>query len=103
MPLPRNTLKPLSDLPEGVFFDYSDGVVLIRNQNTTIGYCRYGPNGDIEYLYVNPLYRRQGYGSRLLSEVKRTLGFIGQPQPPISPLGSKFFKANGIPVDPQSS
>lgn len=76
--------------------DISDGVVLIKNQNTTIGYCRFTPSGDIEYIYVNLAYRRQGYGSILINEVKKITGHIGEIHDPISPLGSEFFKGIGI-------
>ena len=72
--------------------DISDGIVLIKNQNTTIGYCRFLDSGDIEYIYVNLAYRRQGYGKILIDEVKKITGKIGKIHDPISPLGSQFFK-----------
>lgn len=61
----------MSITQDGYLIDISDGVVLIKNQNTTIGYCRFTPFGDIEYIYVNLAYRRQGYGSILINEVKK--------------------------------
>lgn len=76
--------------------DISDGVVLIKNQNTTIGYCRFTQLGDIEYIFVSPSYRRQGYGSMLIEEVKKITGLIGDVHDPISPLGAQFFKGIGI-------
>lgn len=76
--------------------DLSEGVVLIKNQNTTIGYSRYNDSGDIEYIYVNPLYRRQGFGTLLINEVKRLKGPIGKVHDPISPLGAQFFKGIGL-------
>lgn len=91
----------MSDSSETLLVEHTDGVVLLRNSNTTIGYCRYCPSGEIEYLFVNPLYRRQGHGSRLLAEVKSRVGRLGQAQPPISPLGRAFFSAHGISVAPQ--
>jgi ribosomal protein S18 acetylase RimI-like enzyme len=72
--------------------DISDAIVLIKNQNTTIGYCRFLDSGDIEYIYVNLAYRRQGYGRILIDEVKKITGKIGKIHDPISPLGSQFFK-----------
>jgi len=78
--------------------EHSAGVVLIRNQNTTIGYCRYFDNGDVEYIFVNPLYRRQGHGSQLLREVAKMTGKLGQAHQPISPLGRRFFTANEVPM-----
>ena len=68
-----------------------DGVALIRNANTTIGYCRFTPAGDIEYLFVNPMYRRRGHGRSLLDAVRRSAGKLGEIQEPISPLGRLFF------------
>lgn len=76
--------------------DISDGIVLIKNQNTTIGYCRFTPDGDIEYIYVNLAYRRQGYGALLIREVKKITGKIGRIHDPISPLGAVFFKKLGL-------
>ena len=74
-------------------------VILIRNPNTTIGYCRYAADGGIEYIFVNPAYRRRGFGSRLLAEVARVTGRIGQPHEPISPTGRRFFGAHGLLPD----
>lgn len=82
--------------PDSYVIDISDGIVLIKNQNTTIGYCRFTSSGDIEYIYVNLAYRRQGYGSILLNEVKKITGKIGAIHEPISPLGAEFFKGLGI-------
>ena len=76
--------------------DISDGIVLIKNQNTTIGYCRFLDSGDIEYIYVNLAYRRQGYGRILIDEVKKITGKIGKIHEPVSPLGSQFFKVLGV-------
>ncbi|MEY4557537.1 MAG: hypothetical protein RLY42_712 [Pseudomonadota bacterium] len=76
--------------------DISDGIVLIKNQNTTIGYCRFLDSGDIEYIYVNLAYRRQGYGRILIDEVKKITGKIGKIHEPVSPLGSQFFKGLGV-------
>jgi ribosomal protein S18 acetylase RimI-like enzyme len=86
----------MSIIQDGYLIDISDGVVLIKNQNTTIGYCRFTSSGDIEYIYVNLAYRRQGYGSILINEVKKITGEIGNIHDPISPLGSQFFKGLGI-------
>ena len=73
-----------------------DGVALIRNANTTIGYCRFTPAGDIEYLFVNPMYRRRGHGRRLLDAVRRSAGKLGEIQEPISPLGRLFFASLAV-------
>ena len=85
------------------FLEHSPGVVLIRNQNTTIGYCRYFENGDVEYIFVNPLYRRKGHGSTLLREVEKITGKTGQAHQPISPLGRQFFSAHGVPLQDEAA
>ena len=76
--------------------DISEGVVLIKNQNTTIGYSRFNEVGEFEYIYVNPLYRRKGFGTMLIEEVKKLKGPIDRVHDPISPLGAKFFKGIGL-------
>jgi GNAT superfamily N-acetyltransferase len=50
----------------------------------------------VEYIYVNPMYRRQGYGALLLAEIRRIAGQIGAIHTPVSPLGTAFFGALGI-------
>jgi GNAT superfamily N-acetyltransferase len=74
--------------------EIADGIILIKNQNTTIG--RFSDAGDIEYIYVNPMYRRKGYGALLLEEIQRITGRIGELHDPVSPLGTAFFGALGI-------
>lgn len=64
-----------------------DGIVTITDANTTIGYCRYDVSGEIEYLFVNPLFRRKGYASKMLASVEARLGTRLRFSPPISPLG----------------
>ena len=76
--------------------DISEGVVLIKNQNTTIGYSRFNESGEVEYIYVNPLYRRKGFGTLLINEIKRLKGPIDKVHDPISPLGAHFFKGIGL-------
>lgn len=93
--------------PADYQIEIADGIVLIKNQNTTIGYSRFSDAGDIEYIYVNPMYRRQGYGALLLEEIHRITGQIGAVHAPVSPLGTAFFGALGIalpnPAIPQPS
>jgi GNAT superfamily N-acetyltransferase len=76
--------------------DISEGVVLIKNQNTTIGYSRFNESGEVEYIYVNPLYRRRGFGTLLINEIRRLKGPINKVHEPISPLGTQFFKGIGL-------
>lgn len=91
--------------PADYQIEIADGIVVIKNQNTTIGYSRFTNAGDVEYIYVNPMYRRQGYGALLLDQVRRIAGQIGTIHAPVSPLGTAFFGALGIvlpdPVTPE--
>ena len=91
--------------PADYQIEIADGIVVIKNQNTTIGYSRFTDAGDIEYIYVNPMYRRQGYGALLLEQVRRIAGQIATIHAPVSPLGTAFFGALGIalpdPATPQ--
>ena len=91
--------------PADYLIEIADGIVVIKNQNTTIGYSRFTNVGDVEYIYVNPMYRRQGYGALLLDQVRRITGQIGTIHTPVSPLGTAFFNALGIflpdPATPQ--
>ena len=66
---------------------HTDGIVTITDANTTIGYCRYDPSGEIEYLFVSPTFRRRGYAKRMLDIVEAQLGISLHFAPPISPLG----------------
>ena len=89
-------MRSVSALKDEPIIEHSPGIVLIRNQNTTIGYCRYFDNGDVEYIFVTSLYRRQGHGSTLLREVAKKTGQLGQAHQPISPLGRQFFTAHDV-------
>ena len=82
--------------PADYQIEIGNGIVLIKNQNTTIGYSRFTSKGDVEYIYVNPMYRRQGYGTLLLDEIRRIAGQIGAIHRPVSPLGTAFFGALDI-------
>ena len=57
------------------FKDYkifeTDGVFTFKNINTTIGFIRYKNNGKIEYIFVNPVFRKKGIAKKLLKLVKK--------------------------------
>ena len=71
---------------------FSDGVVTFKNINTTIGFVRYNEESEIEYIFVNPMFRRKGLAKKLLSIVRQKTKNKPWPQDPISPLGKKLFK-----------
>ena len=49
----------------------NDGVFTLKNQNTTIGFVRFNELGEVEYIFVNPLFRRRNFASKLLELVKK--------------------------------
>ena len=73
---------------------FSDGVITFKNINTTIGFVRYNEEAEVEYIFVNPIFRRKGLAKKLLSIVEEKTSAKAKPQDPISPLGEKLFKVN---------
>ena len=71
----------------------SDGVYTLKNLNTTIGFVRFNENGEIEYIFVNPIFRKKGLAKKLLKLVREKIGKKIIFQKPISPLGEKLIKA----------
>ena len=69
----------------------TDGVFTLKNINTTIGFVRFNELGEVEYIFVNPIFRKKGIAKRLLrlvrEKTKKKLIF----QKPISPLGNKLI------------
>ena len=71
----------------------SDGVYTLKNLNTTIGFVRFNANGEVEYIFVNPIFRKKGIATRLLKLVKEKTGEEIVLQEPISPLGTKLLNS----------
>ena len=71
---------------------FSEGVVTFKNINTTLGFVRYNKEAEVEYIFVNPIFRRNGLAKKLLSIVEKKTKLKPTPQDPISPLGEKLFK-----------
>ena len=71
----------------------TDGVFTFKNENTTIGFVRFNEKGEVEYIFVNPIFRKQGLATKLLQLVKQKTGKEIILQEPISPLGSKLLKS----------
>jgi GNAT superfamily N-acetyltransferase len=74
--------------------DLCDGVITFKNINTTLGFVRYNEGAEVEYIFVIPLFRRQGLAKKLLSMVEEKTKIKPAPQNPISALGEKLFKFN---------
>ena len=73
--------------------DESDGVFTYKNENTTLGFVRFNGNGEVEYIFVNPIFRKQGLAKKLLNLVKEKTGRKIVLQEPISPLGHKLLNS----------
>ena len=71
----------------------ADGVFTFKNENTTIGFVRFNEKGEVEYIFVNPIFRKQGLATKLLKLVKEKTGKKIILQEPISPLGSRLLKS----------
>ena len=73
--------------------EQSDGVFTFKNENTTIGFVWFNHKGEVEYIFVNPIFRKQGLATKLLQLVKQKTGKEIVLQEPISPLGSKLLNS----------
>ena len=69
------------------------GVFTFKNENTTIGFVRFNDKGEVEYIFVNPIFRKKGLATKLLKLVKKKTRKEIKLQEPISPLGSKLLKS----------
>ncbi|SMF73528.1 GNAT family N-acetyltransferase [Candidatus Pelagibacter sp. HIMB1321] len=71
----------------------TDGVFTLKNKNTTLGFVRFDDKGEVEYIFVNPIFRKQGIAKKLLKLVREKTGKKLVLQEPISPLGSKLLRS----------
>ena len=71
----------------------SDGVFTYKNDNTTLGFVRFNRSGEVEYIFVNPIFRKKNLAKKLLKLVREKTGKKIFFQEPISPLGSKLLKS----------
>ena len=71
----------------------SDDVFTFKNENTTLGFVRFNVKGEVEYIFVNPIFRKKGLAKKLLKLVKEKTGKKIMLQEPISPLGSKLLNS----------
>ena len=71
----------------------SDDVFTFKNENTTLGFVQFNVKGEVEYIFVNPIFRKQGLAKKLLKLVKEKTGKEIILQEPISPLGSKLLNS----------
>ena len=69
----------------------NEGVFALKNQNTTVGFVRFNELGEVEYIFVNPIFRKKGLAKKLLKLVRNKTGKKIVLQPPISPLGQNLL------------
>ena len=71
----------------------TEGVFTFKNENKTIGFVRFNENAEVEYIFVNPIFRKKGLATKLLQLVKKKTRKEIILQKPISPLGSKLLNS----------
>ncbi len=71
----------------------AEGVFTLKNINTTIGFVRFNQKGEVEYIFVNPIFRKKGIAKKLLNLVEKKTKKKIIFQEPISPLGLKLLKS----------
>ena len=71
----------------------TEGVFTFKNENTTIGFVRFNEKGEVEYIFVNPIFRKKGLANKLLQLVKKKTRKEIIFQKPISPLGTKLLNS----------
>ena len=71
----------------------TDGVFTLKNINTTIGFVRFNKIGEVEYIFVNPIFRKKGIAKKLLNLFKKKTKKEIVLQKPLSPLGLKLLKS----------
>ena len=76
-----------------VILNESDGVFTLKNNNTTLGFVRFNNKGEVEYIFVNPIFRKKNLAKKLLKLVRKKTHKKLIFQKPISPLGSKLLKS----------
>jgi len=72
----------------------TDGIITFTNPNTTLGFVRFKPTGAVEYIFVQPMYRKHGLAKKLLDKVEEITNKQCFPEPPVSPLGKLLFKVD---------
>tara|TARA_B100002019_G_C20706233_1_gene328047 strand:- start:199 stop:468 length:270 start_codon:yes stop_codon:yes gene_type:complete len=71
----------------------TEDVFTLKNINTTVGFVRFNKIGEVEYIFVNPIFRKKGIAKKLLKLVRDKTQKKIILQKPISPLGSKLLRS----------
>ena len=51
--------------------DEANGVFTYKNENTTLGFVRFNEKAEVEYIFVNPIFRKKGIATKLLLLVRK--------------------------------
>ena len=73
----------------------SDGVLILKNDYTTVGFVRFNSESEIEYIFVNPIFRKQGLAKKLFKMVEKKTCKKIIFKDPTSPLGEKLLQSLG--------
>ena len=69
----------------------TDGVITFKNENTTLGFIRFDDKGEVEYIFVNPIFRKKGLAKKLLKITEEKLGKKLIPKNQLVLLEENFF------------
>ena len=43
----------------------TEGIITLKNSNTTLGFNRFNELGEVDYIFVNPMFRRKGLAKKI--------------------------------------
>jgi ribosomal protein S18 acetylase RimI-like enzyme len=93
-------MEKLNDTENGIAVRVDGDSALLVNRNTTVGYAQFSRrNRTLDYIFVNPAFRRQGHARRLMEICAKECGCDLCAALPISPLGQRFCDAVGLPTN----
>ena len=71
--------------------DEINSVFTYKNANTRVGFVRFNEDAKVEYIFVNPIFRKKEIVKKILKLVKQKIGEEIILQEPVSLLGSKLL------------
>lgn len=78
---------------EGLRLGRAEGILTLGDANTTVAYCRFDEEGEVEYLFVASRWRRRGVARWLLGQVAACVCKPLRFREPLSPLGQRLVAA----------
>lgn len=77
----------------GLRLGQAEGILTLGDANTTVAYCRFAEDGEVEYLFVASPWRRRGLACWLLGQVASLTGQRLRFRGPLSPQGRGLVEA----------